>query len=112
MLNSANGFRRYCCRVDLWRFACGFNIPMSLRQGFKRIVEMVRRVTKGINLEILQQLSRHLIEQPVNDQASLNPTLAVKNEDHFLVLRIQQVFLDDRVRNPHVRGGVGKVPLN
>ncbi len=77
-----------------------------------RVVEVVRRVAKGVDLELGQQVLGQLLQEPVENQAAFNGALGVQDEDDAGVLRAVQRLLDDAVGEADVGRGVAEVALD
>lgn len=50
------------------------------------VVEVICSVAKGIDFEATEEVVGDLVEQPVDDEATFDAALRVKDEDDFLVL--------------------------
>jgi hypothetical protein len=91
MLNISQGFTLFSgVNIQFRRGRCS-------RSASKRpmwIIEMIGSIPKRVHFQTLHTILRYLIEKPVDDQAALDATLAVKNEDDFLILLVEKRFFD------------------
>lgn len=76
------------------------------------VVEVVGGVSKRVYLELGEEVLGCLLEEPVEDQATLDGTLRVQDKDNFGVLWVVQFLLDDAVADADIGGSKAQVPLD
>lgn len=77
-----------------------------------RIIEMVRGIPKGVELQFLQMFLRNLAHKPINDQTCRYASLAVGNKNQFVAIAVPQRTFDLFVRIPNVLRRIAEIPLN
>lgn len=84
-------------------------------EPFRRLVwviHVVRGIAEGVNFQLVEQVARHLGQQPVNNHAAFDGTLRMYYEDHLAVLRVLEGFFDFDVRVADVHCGIAEASLN
>lgn len=84
----------------------------ALGDDVNRVVEMVRGIAKGVDLEFAGKLFGKICKQPVYNLAAFDTALAVDDQDNLLELRVFETLLDFCVARPSVLRGIRKVPLD
>ena len=64
------------------------------------VVEVIRGVAKGVDLELGEQVLWKFLEEPVDDQGALYRALGVQDEDDFGVPWVIKLLLNLRVPDP------------
>lgn len=70
------------------------------------VVEVVGCVTESVDFQLGENVLGKFLKQPVDNQAALDSTLRVEDEDDFGVLRIVELFFDDAVADSDVFSGI------
>jgi len=66
------------------------------------VVEVIRGVAKGVDLELGQQILWKFLEEPVDDQGALYRALGVQDEYDFGVPWVIQLLLNLRIPDPNL----------
>ena len=77
-----------------------------------RVVEVVGRAGECVDFQLGEFGGREVVEEPVQDGTAFDAALAVHDQNHFLVLVVEQGFLDLGVACSDVGRGVIGVSLD
>lgn len=77
-----------------------------------RVVKMVRRIPKRVDLEFCQEVLRQLLQKPVEDQSTFDTALRVQDENHLRILGVIQFLLDDFIGCTDVACGISEITLD